>query len=58
MLQDLTRVDPKTIPLDDKDTMSIFSSTEALGVTPQQINSKVGTLGFLSLVLGSLEECL
>ena len=25
--------------------MSIFSSTEALGVTPQQINSKVGTFG-------------
>lgn len=45
MLQDLTGVDPKTIPLDDKDTMSIFSSTEALGVTPQQINSKVGTFG-------------
>ncbi|MBC2581760.1 DNA polymerase III subunit alpha [Clostridium sp. DJ247] len=45
MLQDLTEVDPKTIPMDDKDTMSIFSSTEALGVTPQQINSKVGTFG-------------
>jgi DNA polymerase-3 subunit alpha (Gram-positive type) len=45
MLQDITGVDPKTIPLDDKDTMSIFSSTEALGVTPQQINSKVGSFG-------------
>ena len=31
--------------MDDKETMSIFSSTEALGVTPQQINSKVGTFG-------------
>lgn len=41
MLQDLTGVDPKTIPLDDKKTMSIFSSTEALGVTPEQIDSKV-----------------
>ena len=45
MLQDLTGVDPQKIPLDDKETMSIFSSTEALGVTPEQINSKVGTFG-------------
>ncbi|MEQ8156884.1 MAG: DNA polymerase III subunit alpha, partial [Clostridiaceae bacterium] len=45
MLQDMTGVDPQQIPMDDKDTMSIFSSTDALGVTPQQINSKVGTFG-------------
>jgi len=45
MLQDITGVDPQKIPMDDKSTMSIFSSTEALGVTPEQINSKVGTFG-------------
>ena len=45
MLQDLTGIDPKTIPLDDKETMSIFTSTKALGVTPEQINSKVGSFG-------------
>jgi DNA polymerase-3 subunit alpha (Gram-positive type) len=45
MLQDITGVDPKKIPLDDKQTMSIFCSTEALEVTPQQINSDVGTFG-------------
>lgn len=45
MLQDLTGIDPHTIPLDDKETMSLFSSTKALGVTPEQINSKVGTFG-------------
>lgn len=45
MLQDITGVDPKTIPMDDKETMSLFSSTEALGVAPEQINSKVGTFG-------------
>ncbi|CAK7084499.1 DNA polymerase III subunit alpha [Tissierella sp.] len=45
MLQDITGVDPQKIPMDDKKTMSIFSSTEALGVTPEQINSKVGTFG-------------
>ena len=45
MLQDLTGIDPKKIPLDDKETMSIFSSTKALGVTPEQIHSEVGTFG-------------
>ncbi len=45
MLQDITGINPHTIPLDDKETMSLFSSTTALGVTPEQINSKVGTFG-------------
>jgi DNA polymerase-3 subunit alpha (Gram-positive type) len=45
MLQDITGVDPQTIPMDDQETMSIFSSTDVLGVTPEQINSKVGTFG-------------
>jgi len=45
MLEDLTGVDAKEIPLDDKTTMSIFSGTEALGVTPEQIHSEVGTFG-------------
>ena len=45
MLQDITGINPHEIPLDDKETMSLFSSTKALGVTPEQINSKVGTFG-------------
>ena len=45
MLQDITGVDPSIIPMDDPATLSIFSSTEALGVTPEQINSPVGTYG-------------
>ncbi len=45
MLQDLTGIDPKTIPLDDKETMSLFTSTKALGVTQEQINSPVGNYG-------------
>ena len=32
MLEDLTGVDAKTIPLDDPEVMSLFQSTEALGV--------------------------
>ena len=45
MLQDLTGIAPTDVPLDDKETMSIFNSTEALGVTPEQIHSEVGTYG-------------
>ena len=45
MLQDITGIDPTKIPLDDKATMSIFSSTDALGVTPKQIGSEVGSYG-------------
>ena len=45
MLYDLTGVDPTKVPLDDKETMSIFSSTKVLGVTPEQIHSEVGTYG-------------
>lgn len=45
MIQDLTGTDITKVPLDDKDTMSIFTSTKALGVTNEQIMSKTGTLG-------------
>lgn len=45
MLQDLSGIDPRTIPLDDEEVMKIFSSTESLGVTPEQILCKTGTLG-------------
>lgn len=45
MLENLTHRDPKTIPLDDKPTLSLFNSTSALGVTPQQLGTKSGTYG-------------
>lgn len=45
MLQDLSGIDPKTIPTDDPEVMKIFSGTESLGVTEQQIMCKTGTLG-------------
>ncbi|KLI03122.1 PolC-type DNA polymerase III [Sporolactobacillus inulinus] len=45
MLQDLSGIDPKTIPKDDKEVMKIFSSTESLGVSPEQIRCKTGSLG-------------
>ncbi|MBQ6446258.1 PolC-type DNA polymerase III [Cytobacillus oceanisediminis] len=45
MLQDLSGIDPKTIPTDDPEVMKIFSGTESLGVTPEQIYCKTGTFG-------------
>ena len=45
MLQDLSGIDPVTIPPNDPEVMKIFSGTEVLGVTPEQIFSKTGTLG-------------
>ena len=45
MLENLTHRDPKTIPLDDKPTLSLFNSTSALGLTFQQLGTKSGTYG-------------
>ena len=46
MLQDLTGIDPTTIPLDDPQVMSLFQNTSALGITPEQIDGcPVGSLG-------------
>ncbi|WP_077367525.1 PolC-type DNA polymerase III [Anaerosalibacter sp. Marseille-P3206] len=45
MLEDITGIDPQKIPLDDKETMKIFTSTEPLGITSEDINMEVGTLG-------------
>lgn len=45
-LEDLTGIDAKTIPLDDKAVMSLFHNTEALGIKPEDIGgTKLGTLG-------------
>lgn len=46
MLQDLTGTDPKDVALDDKGVMSIFQSTDALGITPDDIGGcRLGCLG-------------
>ncbi len=46
MLEDLTGLDAKTIPLDDPGVMSLFKSTEALGITPEDIDGcPLGCLG-------------
>ncbi len=46
MLEDLTGLDAKTIPLDDQKVMSLFMSTEALGVSPADLDGcPLGCLG-------------
>lgn len=44
MLEDFTGIDVTEIPLDDKETMSLFLNTEALNVSPEEIGSPVGSL--------------
>lgn len=44
MLEDLTGIIATDIPLDDPETMSLFTSTDALGVTPEDINCPIGSL--------------
>ena len=45
MLEDVTNRDPKTIPFDDPATLSLFHSTEALGLTPEELGATSGTFG-------------
>lgn len=45
MLQDITGIDPKSIPLDDPDTMAIFSGLDSLHLKAEDLGSTVGTLG-------------
>ncbi|MCM2139962.1 PolC-type DNA polymerase III [Vagococcus fluvialis] len=60
MLQDLSGIDPKTIPTDDPEVMKIFAGPQVLGVEPDQIFSKTGTLGIpefgTKFVRGMLEQ--
>ncbi|HEY5560155.1 MAG TPA: PolC-type DNA polymerase III [Clostridiaceae bacterium] len=45
VLQDLTGIDPKTVPLVDEKVMSLFTSPDALGVTKEELNCEIGTYG-------------
>lgn len=45
MLQDLTGLDPKTIPLNDEKVISLFTSPDALGVTKEELGCEVGSYG-------------
>jgi DNA polymerase-3 subunit alpha (Gram-positive type) len=43
-LEEMTSVRAATIPLDDSDTMKLFSSIESLGIKPEEAGGSVGTL--------------
>ena len=46
MLEDLTGIDAKTVPLDDKETLSLFTSNEALKLLDgKDIGTTLGTYG-------------
>nr|WP_300280071.1 PolC-type DNA polymerase III [Peptacetobacter sp.] len=44
MLEDITGITITDIPLDDPETMSLFTSTKALGVKPEDIDCEIGCL--------------
>ena len=44
MMEDMTGIDAKTIPLDDKDTMSIFISSKVLGYEDDKILGPTGAV--------------
>ena len=61
MLEDLTGVDVQTIPFDDPETLSLFSSTDAIGLRPDQLQGdKVASLAVpecgTKFVRGMLED--
>jgi len=45
MMEDMTGVDAKTIPLDDKGTMSIFTTSKVLGYENDKILGPTGAVG-------------
>ena len=59
-LQDLSGIDPNDIPMDDPGVMALFSGTDILGVTPDQIGTSTGMLGIpefgTNFVRGMVDE--
>lgn len=45
MMEDLTGFDPRSLPLDDTETMKLFSSAEPLNVSLDALKCDVGSLG-------------
>lgn len=45
LLEDYTHYNHRTIPFNDPETLSLFQSTEALGISPADLGATTGTLG-------------
>lgn len=45
MLEDLTGIDAKKIPLGDREVMKLFTTTEPMGIKSEDVNSVVGSFG-------------
>ncbi len=45
ILEKYTGIDVRTVKMNDQKVIDLFASTEPLGVTPEQIQCKIGTLG-------------
>ncbi|MDX8335354.1 PolC-type DNA polymerase III [Candidatus Cetobacterium colombiensis] len=58
MLQEYTGVNVYDIPLGDPETLKIFSGTESLGVTKEEIGSIVGTYGVPEFGTGFVRQML
>ena len=58
LLQEYTNMQIKDIPLADKDTLKIFSSTESLGVDPEEIGTEIGTYGIPEFGTGFVRQML
>ena len=58
LLQEYTNMEIKDIPLADKDTLKIFSSTESLGVSPEEIGTEIGTYGIPEFGTGFVRQML
>ncbi len=58
MLEDITGLNPRSIPLDDPDTRELFWSTDSLHIDLHEIDCSLGTLGVPEFGTGFVRQVL
>ena len=58
MLEDITGLNPRSIPLDDPDTRELFWSTDSLHINLKEIDCSLGTLGVPEFGTGFVRQVL